>query len=77
MSLTLSVLIWVAMLPQEKPSDFGMAEFKKLHAELEPQGEKWKSIPWETDLLKAQRMAAKDNKPIFIWSMDGHPLGCT
>lgn len=37
----------------------------------------WRSIPWEMDLLKAQRMAAEQSKPIFIWSMDGHPLGCT
>jgi hypothetical protein len=37
----------------------------------------WRSIPWELDLLKAQRMAVEQSKPIFIWSMDGHPLGCT
>lgn len=37
----------------------------------------WRSIPWELDLLKAQRLAIEKSKPIFIWSMDGHPLGCT
>ncbi len=37
----------------------------------------WRSIPWEMDLLKAQRMAVEQSKPIFIWSMDGHPLACT
>lgn len=37
----------------------------------------WRSIPWELDLLKAQKLAAEKSKPIFIWSMDGHPLACT
>ena len=25
----------------------------------------------------AQAQAAAAGKPIFIWAMDGHPLGCT
>lgn len=37
----------------------------------------WRSIPWELDLLKAQQIAVERSKPIFIWSMDGHPLACT
>lgn len=55
-----------------------IANFETLHRELQPSGEKvWRTIPWETDLLKAQAKAAKEKKPIFIWAMDGHPLGCT
>ena len=55
-----------------------IANFETLHRELQPAGEKvWRTIPWETDLLKAQAKAAKEKKPIFIWAMDGHPLGCT
>jgi hypothetical protein len=54
------------------------AEFEELHAELTaPTDEIWKTIPWHSDLLSAQRLAAKQRKLIFIWSMDGHPLGCT
>ena len=37
----------------------------------------WLSIPWETDLTSARQKAAAENKPIFLWEMDGHPLGCT
>jgi len=52
-------------------------EFEKLHGELRPPtGEAWRSIPWKTSLLDAQATAAKERKPIFIWAMDGHPLGC-
>ncbi len=37
----------------------------------------WLSIPWETDLTTARRKAVAENKPVFLWEMDGHPLGCT
>ncbi|MEM7559432.1 MAG: hypothetical protein AAF394_09930 [Planctomycetota bacterium] len=49
-----------------------------LLAELQPKSDAlWRTIPWKTSLLEAQKAAAKENKPIFIWAMDGHPLGCT
>lgn len=53
------------------------AEFARLHAEIVTKPALWNSIPWQTSLLKAQQQAAKENKPLFIWSMDGNPLGCT
>lgn len=37
----------------------------------------WLAIPWETDLTVARRKAAAASRPIFLWEMDGHPLGCT
>ncbi len=39
--------------------------------------EPWRTIPWKISLLEAQKVAALEKKPIFIWAMDGHPLGCT
>jgi hypothetical protein len=54
------------------------AEFRRLHGLLQPDEEElWRTIPWQTGLLDAQQLAAQANKPIFIWAMDGHPLGCT
>ena len=53
------------------------SEFTLLHKQLVPAEAAWSSIPWQTSLLAAQNMAVRDQKPIFIWSMDGHPLGCT
>jgi len=53
-------------------------EFEKLHQQLQPDaGEVWRSIPWQTSLLEAQAAAVREKKLIFIWAMDGHPLGCT
>ena len=54
------------------------SEFRRLHQQLLPApDEPWRTIPWHISLLEAQRVAAEAGKPIFIWAMDGHPLGCT
>lgn len=54
------------------------AEFQRLHQELQPSADDaWRTIPWKTAVLDAQQASAKQHKPIFIWAMDGHPLGCT
>jgi len=34
------------------------------------------TIPWETNLWDARVKAAATGKPILLWEMDGHPLGC-
>jgi hypothetical protein len=34
------------------------------------------TIPWETSLWDARVKAAAAGKPILLWEMDGHPLGC-
>ena len=36
----------------------------------------WASIPWQTDLWEARKLAADQEKPIFAWMMNGNPLGC-
>lgn len=55
----------------------GEAEFRDLHEKLKPPtGEVWRQIPWTISLIDAQNAAAREKKPIFIWSMDGNPLGC-
>lgn len=56
----------------------GDAAFERLHAELCPKKKgKWEQIPWTVDLLAARHRAIKAKKPLFMWSMNGHPLGCT
>jgi hypothetical protein len=54
-------------------------EFTKLHAAVAPkgEGERWIEIPWESDLIAAREKAAREKKPLLMWVMDGHPLGCT
>ena len=54
-----------------------LEEFNKLHKEVRPpKDEVWRSIPWKLSLLEAQRLAATEQKPIFLWAMAGNPLAC-
>ena len=39
-----------------------------------PEEELSKKVPWKTSLLEARQLAAEQGKPLFVWSMDGHPL---
>jgi len=71
-SLALSALLAAAAIPQD--ADFSADEFAKLHPAL-MKSEKWASIPWRGNLLEARAKAAQEQKPVFIWAMDGKPLG--
>ena len=37
---------------------------------------RWTSIPWETDLWEARRKASRAGLAMFVWAMNGNPLGC-
>ena len=38
--------------------------------------EKWRQVPWIPGLWQGIKTAEKANKPMFIWAMNGDPLGC-
>jgi hypothetical protein len=54
-------------------------QFDQLHALIKPHADedKWAQIPWLASLWDARKRAAAEGKPILLWEMDGHPLGCT
>ncbi|RIK78905.1 MAG: hypothetical protein DCC68_14195 [Planctomycetota bacterium] len=54
-------------------------KFAALHKLIQPTADEsaWLSIRWQTDLWQAREKAATEGKPILLWEMDGHPLGCT
>lgn len=41
-----------------------------------PEEERWLEIPWEPKLHTGRAKAARLNKPILLWAMNGNPLGC-
>ncbi len=61
-----------ALLPQAAEADF-----ETIHRRIKPQpGEwKWAEIPWLGDLAEARRKAAAEDKPLYVWTMAGEPLG--
>ena len=69
----------LADLDATAQAELSNAEFENIFEHcLPPKSESgWLELGWEIDLWKARERAAKEGKPIFLWEMDGHPLGCT
>ena len=73
----LLVAATAASLAQTVP-DLTPTDFRELQDTLLPQHpEKWQTVPWKITLLEARALAVKSGKPLFMWSMNGNPLGCT
>lgn len=53
--------------------------FERWREFLKPRKEEtqFQEIPWRADLWTALQEAKAKDKPILLWTMDGHPLGCT
>jgi hypothetical protein len=52
--------------------------FAELWASIKarPEELRWTQILWESDLWKAREEASRLHRPLFLWAMDGDPLGC-
>ena len=37
----------------------------------------WQAIPWHAEFGAAVLEAHEAHKPVLLWAMNGHPLGCT
>lgn len=63
--------------PGHAAEGLSVAEFKKLHKQLQPpRDEPWRTIPWKMSLFEASRLAAREKKPVVMRVRSGHPLGC-
>ncbi|MGL4554736.1 MAG: hypothetical protein ACRC33_26515 [Gemmataceae bacterium] len=69
-----ALVLMTLLAPAAEPAPFaGLRE-----AVCPATGEdRWDEVRWGTDIWEARVRAAKLGKPIFLWEMDGHPLGCT
>ena len=70
------VAVVAASVRAAEPID--AAKFQQIHTLIKPGAaeEKWAKIPWLASLWEARQRAAREGKPILLWEMDGHPLGC-
>ncbi len=69
-------LAWIAGARAEELTD---ANFAKWRDYLVP-AEKdlaYKAIPWRASYWDAVVEAQAKDMPILLWTMNGHPLGCT
>lgn len=75
----LAIVLGTSLLSAQEPAhELNEQRFAHLQRELSSDADApWRTIPWRIDLLLAQREAAAQHRPLFVWAMDGHPLGCT
>ncbi|HZH98456.1 MAG TPA: hypothetical protein VEX38_05750 [Fimbriimonadaceae bacterium] len=55
------------------------SSFPKWRDYLAPKTEETRfgQIQWRPDFWSAVQEASQKDKPILLWTMNGHPLGCT
>jgi hypothetical protein len=42
-----------------------------------PAETRWQEIPWRTAFWDGVTEAQKNDRPLLVWAMNGHPLACT
>lgn len=42
-----------------------------------PDEVRWEQVPWQPSFADGVRTAMTEKKPLLLWAMNGHPLGCT
>ena len=47
------------------------------HIRAEPKERGWAEMPWLMTFHDGLQAAAKAKKPLLLWTMNGHPFGCT
>ena len=57
-------------------NDRNFADWRK-HILPDTGGLAWQQIPWETTFRDGIVAADAAGKPLLLWTMNGHPLGCT
>lgn len=78
-AISLPLLVWaIAGVALAEPKAIPPDQFDKLHQMIKPQPEelRFQEIPWFLNVWEARQQAAKEGKPILVWSgSGGAPLG--
>lgn len=74
-----TLLLSVLMAGFASAESLSVEQTQQLRELIKPDAaeDQWARIPWRTNLWEARQEAARLGKPILLWEMDGHPLGCT
>jgi hypothetical protein len=61
------------------PEGLTIERYPALRADIGPQESDaaWQRIDWMPSYREGLEAAAQEQKPILLWVMNGHPLGCT
>lgn len=69
----------LATLGQAQAPELNDQSFERWRDLVRPRAkeESYLEIPWRESFVVAINEARETDKPILLWAMNGHPLGCT
>ena len=85
-TLALGLLWMVSAVPQNPdvaadspPQPVDAGNFAAWRSHLQPSEDelRWRQVPWHDNLADGLADASVARKPLLLWLMNGHPLGCT
>ena len=76
--LLLAPFVLLSGFAPQETTELSSESFDGLLAQIQPTQEEqgWEGIPWRPSLALAVMEARAADKPILLWAMNGHPLGC-
>ncbi|MFT4649230.1 MAG: hypothetical protein ACI87O_002460 [Planctomycetota bacterium] len=77
-ALTLALTVIVSLLPSQEPKSLAPENLDSILAQILPDESEllWKDVDWRVSLADGIADAQVAKKPILLWAMNGHPLGC-
>ena len=76
LSLAVSVALFATAAMAQELTDASYAKWRD-HILPSPADLAYKAIPWRASFWDAVVEAQAKERPILLWAMNGHPLGCT
>ena len=66
-----------AQVAGKVPASFPDLEQKIAAVQPTPEEQAFLDIPWRLNIMQARLESLRSGKPMFVWEMNGHPLGHT
>ena len=77
--LVAALLLVPLLLCAASAEDLTEKNYKQVRDSILPKDDEveWRSIGWRTTLWDGVIDAQKEDKPVLLYTMNGHPFGCT
>ena len=77
-ALTLALLATAILPPSQETERLTLQNLDATLEHILPADSevRWKNVDWQVSLADGIVEAQKEEKPILLWAMNGHPLGC-
>ncbi len=77
-AITFALVALASLLPSQETAHLTLENLEATLARILPDESelRWKDVDWRVSLADGIRDAQAAKKPILLWAMNGHPLGC-